>query len=125
MYLDNDKMFGDLLNKRVKAVHFPDDTNLVLTMEDDTVARFVVEGGCCSSSYFYHQDDFRPEGKILRAVRDLPMPYYNGDEDEKIGYTPECIQLYGYSFEYDGGSTILEFRNSSNGWYSGWMERVR
>lgn len=119
-----DKMFGDLIGDIILRAEFPSDTELVLHFFNRKPARFFVEGDCCSSSYFYHMDDFHPRSiGRLRAVQTLKMPDDPDDKDAKSIAEGE-VKVYGYEFLGDRGRTTLEFRNSSNGYCGGWMERV-
>lgn len=77
------------------------------------------QGDCCSASYI---NEITGLGtltyEVLQDVREVPMP--NNADDGPDVYT----QLYGYHFMTRLGTSALVFRNESNGYYGGWLERL-
>jgi len=103
---------------------------------DQGVVIFEVEGDCCSHSYFF---DFYGVANVLgREVVDFssvslspgdpgyrPETFENGVGDVQYDY----VQVYGYRIttehpSFGHVSAVLSFRNSSNGYYGGWMEVI-
>jgi hypothetical protein len=86
---------------------------------------YLVTGDCCSSSYF--QDFYGVKnllGKKVKEVKSVELipgdTLASNDED--------CIQVYGYQIFFEGGygdmTAVFSFRNSSNGYYGGSIEKV-
>jgi hypothetical protein len=75
------------------------------------------EEDCCSESWIEHVDG-------LRGLFDNPI---NGTEEVRIGEViatrQDFDQLYSFTILLDGypNKFQIEFRNSSNGYYGGWM----
>lgn len=109
----------DLTGKTVQSIWIEDgEANLLLKMADGDVC-FSVEGDCCSESWFA---DFTGVdtllGQTILAFEETPMP----DEHVTDGRSrQEYDSLYGYRFTTARGHADLIFRNSSNGYYGGWM----
>lgn len=85
---------------------------------------FTVEGDCCSSSYFY---DFVGVGKLLANGRVVSVASIDmadpDDEDSRRGYV---VVAYGFEVVtehpmWGEQTSVLSFRNDSNGYYGGWM----
>lgn len=102
----------------------------ILAFETDKGrAVFTVEGDCCSNSFFH---DFYGVAHLLgngpiteweEVDLDPSDPGYVSP-DEQIDY--EYVQTYGYRFTtvhpvFGEVSSVFSFRNSSNGYYGGWM----
>jgi hypothetical protein len=123
----------------------------VVTFETDKGAyTYRVFGDCCSNSYFH---DIIGVGHLLQngpVTAFEPVQLQPGDpgHPKKLAYPgdPEAsdvitalapepddhddvVRVYGYRLTtehplFGPVSTVLAFRNSSNGYYGGWMERV-
>ena len=111
--------FDVLKGQIVVAVEIGDrDLYLRITTND---AMYVWEavGDCCSSSYF---NEFIGLGTLtyepVVSVRAIPMA--ESDEEANGNYT----QLYGYQFLTRLGTSLLVFRNESNGYYGGWLQLI-
>jgi len=81
-------------------------------------------GDCCSESWFADLTGLSAllEAPVTRVV-ELEMPESVGDHEFRDERTrQEWDQVYGYRIETPAGSATLSFRNSSNGYYGGWLE---
>ncbi|AVP42076.1 hypothetical protein KIP48_gp55 [Mycobacterium phage Naca] len=109
-----------IIGKKVLAIYM-DDQSLILETDHGTVG-FGVQGDCCSWSYFYDiygADKLLSNGPVIE-VNEIDLSDQNHNQDY------ECIQVYGYEFVtehpiWGGQTTVVSFRNSSNGYYGGWM----
>jgi len=114
----------DFANRKLKAVSLRDDkTVLVFEFEDGGKAEFTAEGDCCSHSWFEHLEaPDTVEGLEVLAVEDQRMEHgWDGEED--MG---DYLQSYQTILRLNNGESIkVEYRNSSNGYYGGYLERVR
>jgi hypothetical protein len=91
---------------------------IVFKFADGCSQTFGVEGDCCSCSWIEHLEmPGNIDGATLLSVDDSgPI---TSDHDEHDGEGPEFIQVYNTRFATDRGEIVLEFRNSSNGYYGG------
>lgn len=134
-YGDYENTLDNLVGKTVEKIYWSEE-RLVIVTDDGTFA-YDVEGDCCSSSYFHDFFGVRnllDNGPII-SVGDVNLhdddprfssPVTPQDEDS---YSDESIQVYGYEFVtshpvFGEMTSVLSFRNSSNGYYGGWMDRV-
>jgi hypothetical protein len=98
---------------------------MITFVNKDERRSFVTEGACCSSSWIEHLEGVdNILGHLVIAVEDveidkvLPTNRRGYDIDEH-GEEHESLQLYGVKITTDVGTALLEFRNSSNGYYGG------
>jgi hypothetical protein len=108
-----------LVGKKVTAVYLA---------EDGGAIRFDIEGGdpivahadgdCCSRSWIEYVET--PENLLgtVTAVEDIDLAK-EGTWD-KDGY--EYVQFYGCKITTEKGSSLLDYRNESNGYYGGSLE---
>lgn len=91
------------------------------SFQDGFTRSFEVEGDCCSHSWIEHLEmpgDI--SGATLLSVEDsAPITQDHDEHDETNG--GDCISVYNTSFKTDKGEIILEYRNSSNGYYGGYL----
>lgn len=120
----NDNELNELVvGKKVLAVRVSE--QFLVFETDQGLVAFSVEGDCCSHSYFYDivgADKLLANGPVVSASElDLSdRSFYEDYED---------IQVYGYEFVsehpiWGEQTTVVSFRNSSNGYYGGWMNSV-
>lgn len=92
---------------------------------------YEVEGDCCSHSYFF---DFHGVRNLLDNGPVLAFSEYDLQEGD-LGFhecgNDDCghedLQVYGYSLTTEHPTwglmtSVLSFRNESNGYYGGWMK---
>jgi hypothetical protein len=93
--------------------------HVTFAFEDGTEATFRVEGDCCSHSWIEHLDvPSAVIGERLVSVEDARVSREDGADYE-------CLQVYKTSFRTAKGDIVLEYRNSSNGYYGGYLVRER
>ena len=91
------------------------DAGFTIEFEDGS-EHFYVEGDCCSHSWIEHfsvPNDL--EGATILEVTELHL----GAEDNVDGH--EYLQSYETCFRTNRGDITLEYRNSSNGYYGGYL----
>jgi hypothetical protein len=124
-------VLDDLVGKKITKIRMGE-YDLIFETEDGEVQAFEVEGDCCSHSYFFDFYGVRQlldGGKVTstEAVDLSPGdPGYRSETFETNGNEYDCIQVYGYRVSVEHPlfgevSGIVSFRNSSNGYYGGWM----
>lgn len=107
-----------LEGQRIKQINISEDSLFITTNKG--THKFRIEGDCCSHSYFH---EFLNVNQMLtwvaKSVEEIDMPEV---PIEEYGEYEESILAYGYKFHTEGGYGIVVFRNSSNGYYGGYME---
>lgn len=114
-------MFKDFVGKTIKKVFINLDRDKMFWIVDNKVYEVYAFGDCCSSSWFEHCDnaDVFKNAKLL-AFEDFSQTYPN-DDDENYNY----IRVNMLKFATTKGRCTIEFRNSSNGYYSGEVELTK
>lgn len=122
---DNQASSEWLAGKTIEQVWLKDDEeSLGFSCSDGTWVQWDVSGDCCSNSWFADivgtQTLF---GGTVREVQTVMM--------DEIGYNVadgrerDHDEAYGYKIITDLGWCDVVFRNSSNGYYGGWMSSSR
>lgn len=114
--------FKNMIGRKLEAVSLDDaKAGVTFTFEDGRSRSFSVEGDCCSSSWIEHLElpgDIK--GAILLSVEDsAPITQDHEEHDQESG--GDCISVYNTAFRTDRGDIVLEYRNSSNGFYGGYL----
>lgn len=116
--------FKNMLNRKLASVSLTrGGEEITFTFQDGFERVFGVEGDCCSSSWIEHLElpgDI--VGATLLSVDDSAPITQDHDTHDECG---DCISVYNTSFKTDRGEIILEYRNSSNGYYGGYLTDVR
>lgn len=103
-----------------------DGDDVLIIFDNGYQLRGVAQGDCCSTSWVEH----------LTVPSDIAGAVITGykQTDAVEGVTPEeeahqikesygdVLQVYGEAVVTDRGEIVIEYRNSSNGYYGGWME---
>ena len=125
------RLFGDIVGKEITSVQVAN-----VMREDDQendailVVRtaykfywFICDGDCCSETWISDIFGFSNlKGKLLR-VNELVLhksEVYN-KEDGRTRQEEDAV--YGYRFTTELGTSVIAFRNSSNGYYGGSLEK--
>lgn len=112
--------YADMLGKPLHSVEVSaDKERLTFTFQGGAVAVFRAEGDCCSSTWIEHltvPDDVA--GSAIEAV-------VEGESTEEQHPEHDCLQTYKTSFRTAKGDIVVEYRNSSNGYYGGYLVRER
>jgi hypothetical protein len=107
-----------LVGKILAAVAVSEDKErLIFHLEDGRTVTYRTEADCCSSTWIEH----------LTVPPDVAGSEVTGVAEQEMGELGEhqdfeVIQLYQTSFATAKGEIIVEYRNSSNGYYGGWLE---
>jgi hypothetical protein len=103
----------------VKVLANPELTALAFELNDGTTMYFQAYGECCSESWFNHFSGLRA---LLGAT---VMNYEQIDmKDVAPSGRQECDQVYGQKLTTTQGIVDIELRNSSNGYYGGYVRDV-
>lgn len=114
--------FANMLNRKIASVALSADrTHVTFGFLDGGERVFSVEGDCCSHSWIEHLEmPPNVEGATLLSVEDsAPISQDHAEHDEENG--GDSISVYNTAFRTDRGEIVLEYRNSSNGYYGGFL----
>ena len=104
-----------MVGKTIMAVYLANDQKAIRfdTQEgDEIVAK--ADGDCCSSTWIEHVEGVGALiGAKVLAVEDIEMPDLGSPDDYDV------VAYYGCKITTDKGHCILDYRNSSNGYYGG------
>ena len=130
---------GKLIGRTITAIWISEDRVTFATDAGELTWR--AEGDCCSTSYLYSIEgvDRLLAGHPVVAVHSIELQpgdtgYHDPDcardswrEPAACGVDHDVLQVYGYRFttedpKWGPVSSVLSFRNDSNGYYGGWLE---
>lgn len=112
----------EIIGKRISSIKVSDDC-LSISDSDGKLYSVAVSGDCCSESWW--ADIYGAEHLIDSVAIDVleaDLANYNSDDGRG---RQEAESVYGFSVLTDSGVTTFIFRNSSNGYYGGWMSACR
>jgi hypothetical protein len=114
-----------LLGEVIERVFVSDsDHSLIFRLAGGTEILCSAIGDCCSESWFAEIVGFSAllhHGGVLSVSEaELPFPRMHGDADDDHG-RQDHDQIYGLEIRTGGGVALVVFRNSSNGYYGGWI----
>jgi len=124
---DGYETYGDvhvmqnLVGRKVSALSISDDQTTLVVTHDAGEARYFTDGDCCSETWIADIVGVdRLLGQTVLAVEDVAM------ESVEDGRTRQDYdQFYGIKLTTTGGCVDLIYRNSSNGYYGGSLERLK
>jgi hypothetical protein len=133
-WLNMDKAVKSMAGRRIASIGLSDDREiLTFRFMDGHEQSFGVEGDCCSRSWIEHLE--APDDVIGAEFTEYVSGGSVEDDDKynpiipgKLGYhgqpdrEHECLKVYQDTFRTSRGDIVLEYRNSSNGYYGGWLE---
>lgn len=126
-FVDGEGLTAALVGKTVRSIHWSEEALVFDT--DAGLVGFTVYGDCCSYSLFndiYGVEHLLNNGPIIAAetveLAEDDVRYPREKEYESIEY-------YGYRLTtvhptFGEVSSVFSFRNESNGYYGGWMNRM-
>lgn len=104
----------ELIGKTIHAVY--PDTDCIIFSTNDGGYAYISEGDCCSHSWFSAIQGM--EALIGATVNEVEEVNINSEWSDP----GEFIQIYGIKITTNKGRAMVEFRNSSNGYYGGWCQ---
>jgi len=109
-----------LIDKIIKKIFVGD--NILIFETDKGDISFSAEGDCCSESYFSDINRVKNLlGGKVNSVKEVDLPETEIPPHET---RQEIDAVYGFHINTDKGTGIIIMRNSSNGYYGGWIERI-
>lgn len=118
--------FTDMIGKKLAGVELQDNgERITFTFEGGGERSFGVEGDCCSTSWIEHLEVPNDiAGATLLSV-DGSAPITQDHDAHDVDHQDDSIEVYNTAFKTDRGEIILEYRNSSNGFYGGYLVEAR
>jgi hypothetical protein len=108
-----------VLNRPLAAVSLTQGSSsdtVTFVFLDGSAASYKTEGDCCSHSWVEHLE--APNDLVGAVIIDVKEdPILNEDDPDNHDY----IQVYHTRFVTNRGEIVLEYRNSSNGYYGGYL----
>lgn len=107
--------YARLRNKTIIRVMIdPDHENLVFVDSEHTPYSYGCYGDCCSHTWIEHISNLdQLVGATIVSVEPVDMPEIPAEQQH------EQDVAYGQRFNTDKGYCLIEYRNSSNGYYGG------
>lgn len=104
----------ELIGKTIVGMSISADAQFLVFNTNEGEVAYYAEGDCCSNSWFENISGVNNVGQVI-SVADINMP--EPDQGDH-----ECLRAYGIRIATNIGHIIIEYRNSSNGYYGGWCE---
>lgn len=120
MWMD-EELAKAIVGKTILSV-WMDGNDELLFETDAGVVAYMLDGDCCSVSYFADLCGVAAliGGKVAKLEpMEVTSPYL---ERTLADTRDESVQPYGYKITTDKGQCDVIFRNASNGYYGGSME---
>ena len=116
---NEDELFKDLVGKVVYGLSVSEGQHYLVMHTSNGHVVYETEADCCSETWFADITGIQClVGREVREAKFVELPYY----DVLDGRTrQESDQAYGFEIGTDRGKCVIVFRNSSNGYYGGWM----
>lgn len=110
---------NELIGRTINAIQIDDDEQHFLAFDTDNGRIiYMAEGDCCSESWFYHV--LGADNLLGQTVLETES-YYLGEPGDGFSRQEED-KLYSIKLRTARGYADVEFRNSSNGYYGGWLD---
>ena len=111
----------ELIGKKITGISISEDHETLAFETDKGTIVYTALGGCCSESWFADITGVCEllRGGAVKTVETIDMDGYNVDDGR---CRQECDEAYGLKLVTDRGYTDIVFRNSSNGYYGGWLD---
>jgi len=102
-----------LIGTTLTGIKIADDKKALLfqTTQGDVIAR--ADGDCCSDTWIESVEGPVSFPCAVHGVSDIDMPDLGSPDDY------ESVAYYGFRIDTDRGAIIIDYRNSSNGYYGG------
>lgn len=104
------------VGKTVEAAFINDSKDVMSWKVDGKWYDLNAIGDCCSHSWFEHCDN----ADVFNGGTILEIEHFSGDTEN--GEYGNEIKVDMLKIKTDKGHCTIEFRNESNGYYSGWID---
>lgn len=107
-------LLDDKIIKEIKLTK--DREHILFVFDDGKTLEAYAHGDCCSNTWIEHIEHATEYPAKVLKVETLEMPESHWKDGEEDG---DYITYYGLSIKTDKGDIVIEYRNSSNGYYGG------
>lgn len=128
MYWMDGSKKTNLIGETIRKCEVSQDRNSIVFTTDNKKIAYKTHGGCCSDSWIEHFERDGIEGSTVIDVKNFNIDDDNSKNDltdllstKYPDRQQECDRAYFYEIVTDKGSFTIEMRNSSNGYYGGWL----
>lgn len=103
-----------LVGKTIRSIKLADDKEAILFITDQGEVKARCDADCCSHTWIEHVElPALGVPALVTSVEGVDMPDLGSpSEDDVIAY-------YGCKIVTDKGEIVIDYRNSSNGYYGG------
>lgn len=116
-----------LVGKTVQALRIDEDGQHYLAFDvdgHDEPIIYVAVGDCCSEAWF--ADIINPQAILGHTITDAVDLFIGASShEEDIRCRQEYDEIMGVDLYTSAGVCNIIFRNSSNGYYDGWLEEYK
>jgi len=104
-----------LVGKVLTGIQIADDKQAINFLVDGENIIAKMDADCCSHTWVEHIElPALGFPALVVAVDDLDLPGSVYEDPEH-----DCLQVYGLKITTDKGEIVIDYRNSSNGYYGG------
>lgn len=113
----------ELVGRIITGIRVAPDQSELLFDTDKGPVKYSTEADCCSESWFADITGVHAIiGAQVRQAEEVEnMAHYNVEDGRT---RQEYDSAYGWKLTTDKGHADIVFRNSSNGYYGGWMNKA-
>lgn len=109
----------ELLNKKIRRIFVSDDQAVIAFDVGDGFVAYRASADCCSESWFADLTGYDALiGGTVTSALTVDLENYNVSDGRT---RQEVDEAYGWKIETDKGRADIVMRNSSNGYYGGWI----
>lgn len=106
----------ELINLTIQGVFVNDDQSIIVFKTEKHDVAYQAEADCCSESWFADITGFDAMiGSPIQSVEDIELETVDDGRTRQ-----EHDSFYGIKITTQKGVCDIVYRNSSNGYYSGW-----
>ena len=113
-YERSEHLLDDKIIKKIKISK--DKEHILFVFDDEKTLQAYAYAECCSSTWIEHIEHATEYPAKVLKVEVLEMPESHFYNDNELN---DYIQYYGLCIKTDKGDIVIEYRNSSNGYYGG------
>lgn len=118
----NEEKISKLRGKIIKEINVTNNNyNLNFVLDNNEIFTFKAMEDCCSESWIEHFDEINEPSKIIDFIEiDIPPTFIETDSKHNVS-VDILVQYYFYKLITEKGEYLIEMRNSSNGYYGGYL----
>lgn len=116
-------VFAELVGKTIKSfVYDKNDTRFHFELDNGDLLKFQLEADCCSETWLYSVDNEEClKNEVVENIVEVDTNHINLEDG--LG-RQDVDQVYGIGIKTAKGICSIIYRNSSNGYYGGWIQKI-